>query len=167
MLSWQIGCSPVHSALFRSAGPVVAKPHLGGYRYDRRAAWPRLSRDGRTPRTPPQPSHVPCSRVALQLEILALRHELQVLERDESASAGLIGSSSAGSLALGRWAGRPGHRETGDGHRVASPRLPRVLALDESTSWRSARRAGGPAGVDSVDVRGESAVGRRASTANC
>ena len=52
------------------------------------------------------------------------------------------------------------HRETGDGHRVASPRRPVVLDVEESaTQWTSARRRG-CAPPHSDDVEGQSALGR-------
>ncbi|MGH9384438.1 MAG: integrase core domain-containing protein [Vicinamibacterales bacterium] len=76
------------------------------------------------------------SRAALHLEVLALRHQLQVLET-VAAATGAAGES--GPLAVGvfvalvdRLANRSRHRQAGDRHRVASPRLPLVLDMEKS-----------------------------------
>src|SRR6267143_6201549 len=52
------------------------------------------------------------------------------------------------------------HRSTGDGHRLAPPRLPPVLDVEEPSADRSADRPFRCARADSDDVAGQPALGR-------
>jgi hypothetical protein len=86
------------------------------------------------------------SRAVLQLEMLALRHQLEVLQRSRppppiawKTGPVPVGLAVAGldELALG-----PRHRPTGDGYRVASPRLPLVVDLEKSAAHGQTDRVG-------------------------
>src|SRR5262245_9353270 len=81
------------------------------------------------------------SRAALHLEILALRHQLQVLQTVASAPAVL---SNDRPVALGvsgtfmeRLADSPGDREAGDRHRLGSQGLSPILDVEESAARRA------------------------------
>ena len=83
-------------------------------------------------------------RAALQLEILALRHQLQVVEPITAASD--CGSPMRTGMLwvwlsrrLGRMAGRPRDRQARDGPRLAPPRLPALLDVEEPTPNGSTR----------------------------
>lgn len=76
------------------------------------------------------------SRAALQFEVLALRHQLQVLERSRPAATVLSGGPPPLGVAfacLARVASGARHREGGDGHRMAPPRLSSLLASSDRT----------------------------------
>jgi hypothetical protein len=61
---------------------------------------------------------------------------------------------------LERMATRPDHRSARDGDRMASPRLPVVLEMEEPLPHRTSTSSGRRARADSHDVRSESSVGR-------
>ena len=97
------------------------------------------------------------SRAALQLENVALRHQLGVLRRSVKqpkltpVDRCLWGWLSQPSL--GRLAFFPAHRPTGNRHCLAPQELPTVLEVESST-----RSAGPSAGVDgnpSADPKNE------------
>jgi hypothetical protein len=91
------------------------------------------------------------SRAELQLELLALRHQLHVLNRSRPARLRLVTMDMA-LTRVARLANRTSDRQTGNRHRLASSGLPPVLAVEKSpTSW-AANRAGGGARADSNDV---------------
>ena len=103
-------------------------------------------------------------RAALQLEILALRHQLQVLERTRPRRVRLTRCRPA-TLGLAvrrvaRMADGGRHREARDRARLASAGLPPALDLEESAPSGPTRGACGRPRVDSHDVGHESAVGR-------
>src|SRR5438445_11890864 len=84
--------------------------------------------------------HCARSRAILQLELLALRHQLQVLQRTRPRRVRL---GENGALALGvafarvdRLATRPRRGETGDGRRLAPPWLSDLLDLEEPPTPR-------------------------------
>ncbi len=80
------------------------------------------------------------SRVLLQLEVLALRHQLQVLQRSRPRRLRLARADRMLWVWLSRvWrvACDAGHRQARDCHRLAPLRLSCMLALEES----------GPAGL--------------------
>src|SRR2546429_3228106 len=66
------------------------------------------------------------TRAALKAEILALRHQLLVLQRSSRGqtlrSVGLTESSWSGSRSCGTLGGRPCSSSSGDRHRLASQR---------------------------------------------
>jgi hypothetical protein len=75
------------------------------------------------------------SRVALHLEVLALRHKLQVLQWSRAATAA---PGEGRPVALGvavalmeQLAKSARHRQAGDGHRVASSRLSLVVDVEK------------------------------------
>ena len=96
-------------------------------------------------------------RAALQFEILALSHQRQVLERSRPRRVGWphqIDRSGSGCRTRGRMASRSRHRQAGDRPRLASPRLPPVLDVEESLPSRSTGRSARRPRVDSDDVGG-------------
>ena len=80
------------------------------------------------------------SRASLHLEIIALRHQLAVVNRSRRPRLRFDGGrSNAVGVALARLARLAlggSHRQAGDGHRVASPRLSPVLDLEKPTPHR-------------------------------
>src|SRR5262245_22494583 len=96
------------------------------------------------------------SRAELHLELLALRHQLYVLNRSRprpvKACAGGPVALDVALTRVARLANRTGDRQTGDRHRRASSGLPPLLDVDKSTTCRSTNRADGRAGADSNDV---------------
>ena len=66
---------------------------------------------------------------------------------------------------LGRLEGRPAHRHAGDGRRLASPRLPPLLALEVAGSERPAAHRPRSPPTHPPDELGELAVGRAANSA--
>jgi hypothetical protein len=74
------------------------------------------------------------SQATLQLELLALRHQLQVLERSRRPRPRLSVLTDPLGLALtslDRVASDSDHRQAGSGPRMASPRLRLVLDVEE------------------------------------
>ena len=78
------------------------------------------------------------SRMALHFEVLALRHQLQVPQRSQPRR---LHVPESGPVALGlavrcveRLANGTRHREARDGRRLASPRISRVLDVEESST---------------------------------
>ena len=90
------------------------------------------------------------SQAALQVEIVALRHPIGVLRRSAKKRPKLTVADRVFwawlSGALGRLAIRAGYRQTRDGHRLASQRLPVVLDLEGSArkNWKARRLARSP-----------------------
>jgi hypothetical protein len=85
------------------------------------------------------------SRIALHLDVLALRHQLQALQRSQPHRPSRKGGPMPLGLAvagLGELAHGARHRSTGDGHRVASPRLPPVLGVEKSATHRQTHGVG-------------------------
>ncbi len=72
------------------------------------------------------------SRTALQVEILALRHQIGVLQRSAKKRPKLtvVDRVFWGGCPMGRLAIRSGHCQTRDCHRLAPQRLPLVLDLE-------------------------------------
>ena len=103
------------------------------------------------------------ARAALHLEVLALRHQLLVLERSQRRRVRLTASDRLLWVVLSRlWSGmadstRPG--QAADCCRLAPPRLPPVLDVEEPTAHRPADGTGGRPRIDPYDVSGESALG--------
>src|SRR5437016_12063456 len=77
------------------------------------------------------------TRAALKAEILALRHQLLVLQRSSRGqtlrSVGLTESSWSGSRSCGTLGGRPCSSSSGDRHRLASQGVS-ALRSEEHTS---------------------------------
>ena len=95
------------------------------------------------------------SRVVLQLEILALRHQLQVLNRSRPRRLQLVPADLALGVAVAivdRLANRARHRPAGHRHRLASSGLPPVLDLEESPPRRPTRSRGRRPRIDSDHV---------------
>ena len=108
------------------------------------------------------------SRSALQLEVFALRHQLQVLQRTRPRRVRL---ADDGPVALGpvhapldRMANGARHRQAGDRHRLAPTGLPAVVDLEKPAPHRATDRAGGHPHADPHDGGGEPAVGRAADS---
>src|SRR5215471_1705991 len=103
------------------------------------------------------------SRASLELELVALRHQLTVLRRQSPRRlpASFRRSAPVGvplpSVAAGPW--RLGTRQTGDGDQMASPRLSDLLAvaITLSRTPQDERRNPGP---DPSDESRQSALGR-------
>src|SRR5438067_11860724 len=102
------------------------------------------------------------SRAALHLESLALRHQLQVLQRSRPRRLHLAKADRWLwvwlSVAWNGWRGtlmivKP------DRHRVASPGPPVVLEVEESPTQRATARRQRCALPESKDVEGEPALG--------
>src|SRR5262245_54419717 len=90
------------------------------------------------------------SRAALHLEVLALRHQLQVLQRTKpqrvtARSGGPLALDVAGALVARPEIGRR-HREARDRSRLASAGVPVVLDLQQSPT--DAERQGALAWLD-------------------
>jgi hypothetical protein len=84
------------------------------------------------------------TRAALQMEVLALRHQLNVFAAlGEASEADRRGSISLGPFVavLDRLAVCPAHRETGDGDYVALQRVSGVLDLEGAPRQPGRRRA--------------------------
>ena len=102
------------------------------------------------------------SRASLQLENLALRPQLQVLERSRprrprlSAIDRLLGVAGA---RVERMATGPHARATGHRDRVAPTGLSSVLDLEEPAPYRPSVSIARHPSVDPDDVPGESALG--------
>src|SRR5207253_2939428 len=103
------------------------------------------------------------SKSRLEAENAALRHQLI---RVAAENAWSCPPHERGSLVLGPPVsmvsiGPEGHHDhpTGDPCPLASSRLPPVLALEISLSWRPTEDRRGPARVDPADERGKPAVG--------
>jgi hypothetical protein len=87
------------------------------------------------------------SRIALHLEVLVLHHQLQAgaaaitpaPPRSRKGRPMPLGLVVAG---LGELAHGARHRSTGDRHRVASPRLPLVLGVEQSATHGQIHGAG-------------------------
>jgi hypothetical protein len=98
------------------------------------------------------------SRTALQVEILALRHQIGVLRRSAKKRLKLtVVDLVFWAWLSGVWADlaiRSGYRQTGDRHRPAPRRLPFVLDLEGSA--RKIRKAHGLAGSPGSDPYHES-----------
>src|SRR5262249_56791379 len=104
------------------------------------------------------------SRAALHLEVLALRHQLQVLE---TVAAETTATRDGGSVALGlaipvvdRMAHGAHHRQARHRHRMASAGLSLVVDLEKSTTKRTTGRPNRRPRPDSDHVAGEFALGR-------
>src|SRR3982751_4764545 len=84
------------------------------------------------------------TRAALHLEILALRHQLQVLQRSRPRRLHLAKADRWLwvwlSVCLERLASNTHDRETGDRHRVASPGPAVVLEVEESPTQPATAR---------------------------
>ena len=103
------------------------------------------------------------SRAILQLEILALRHQLHVLERSHGRRLRLTRFDRLlwvwFSRAWCQWRTVLVHRQTRNGHRVASARVPPVLDVEEPPQdWSADGPSRGPH-ADSNDVGRQSALG--------
>ena len=106
------------------------------------------------------------SKIRLEAENAALRHQLAVLRRKVR---GRVHLTNGGSLVLGAAVsmvsigpqGRHDH-PTGDSSPLASGRLAPVLALEIPLSRRPTEDRRGPAHVDPADERGKSVVGSAA-----
>ena len=105
------------------------------------------------------------SRAALHLEIVALRHQLQVVSRSRRPRLRLTTVDRV----LWAWLSQRWHgwrarcasgRAASDRARLASSRLSPVLDVEEPTSNRAARRASRCPRVDSRDVHRKPTVGR-------
>jgi hypothetical protein len=87
------------------------------------------------------------SRAALHVELLALRHQLSVLERLRRRRLRLRHADRLLWVSIfpsvDPTADRARHRQTRDGHRLASPRVPRVLDVEEPSPSRPPNRAAG------------------------
>src|SRR2546429_4423789 len=83
------------------------------------------------------------TRAALKAEILALRHQLLVLQRSSRGqtlrSVGLTESSWSGSRSCGTLGGRPCSSSSGDRHRLASQGVSALLRSEEHTSELQSR----------------------------
>ena len=106
------------------------------------------------------------SRAALHFEILALRHQLNVLQAHPTAASparedGPLALGPAGAR-LGQMANHARHCEAGDRHRLAPQGLPTLVDLEESTPDRATDGARRSPHVDSDDGGGEPALGRAA-----
>src|SRR6266851_3575095 len=102
------------------------------------------------------------TRAVLQLEILALRHQLGVLRRSSRKRPRLTPTDRILGMAVtsvARLASGTRHRQAGNGHRLASPRLPTVLDLEEPSPRGSTDRPGRCEDADSHHVRSESTLG--------
>ncbi len=102
------------------------------------------------------------SRARLQLEILALRHQLNVLERSQARRLRLTRGDRLVRIWLSRvWCLANGarHRHTRHGHRLASARVPSLLDVEERPSDGAADRASRDTHPDSHDVGRESPLG--------
>src|SRR5688572_19554644 len=101
-------------------------------------------------------------RAAMQLEILALRHQLHVINRSRPAApAAHACRQNAVGLAvqtLERMADSSRHRQTRDGPRLAPSRLPALLDLEEPTPRRSTGHSSGCPPVNSHDGGNELVV---------
>src|SRR6202045_1767645 len=98
------------------------------------------------------------SRASLQVEILTLRHQLNVLRRKSPQRSGA------------RRAGRFEGRQAGDRDPLASCRFPSVLALEIKTARRPAEDPAGDPSTHSRDesrqpIMGRTTASRRASQA--
>ena len=108
------------------------------------------------------------TRAALQIEILALRHQLtgpaEIPTRPGATDfrrPAVLGGTLPFLVAMAHGAA---DRETRNGDRLASTRIPLVLAVEESAGrTRKAYDRLGSAGVDPPDEPGKSPVGRIAS----
>src|SRR5215469_64789 len=104
------------------------------------------------------------TRAALQAEILALRHQLlgpPALPPWPSAALESRGSIPMGMALpiLERLAIRPRHRPTRNGDRLAPPRIPSVLEVEEPPSARAARCVARGRQFDPQDESGQSSLG--------
>lgn len=104
------------------------------------------------------------TRATLQLEILALRHQLLVLTAGEPGSTAPIDRLREAPLGLAltameRVAICAGDRQTGDSHRVAEKRVPTVSEVEESSSAGSAFSLARGHRPDPEDEFGESSMG--------
>jgi hypothetical protein len=104
------------------------------------------------------------SRAALHLEILALRHQLEVLQRSRPRRLRLAKMDRCLWVWLSRswsdWRTALVIVEAGNRRRMASQRLPPVVDLEESTARRATDGPGRCADPDSDDVARQSVVGR-------
>jgi putative transposase len=103
------------------------------------------------------------SRAALHLEVIALRHQVQMLQRSKPRRLRL---ASCGQVALGvvvtrlaRLANGPRHREAGDRRRLAPPGISALLGLEKSSTRRTATHLVRGARTDSKDDPRESLWG--------
>lgn len=94
------------------------------------------------------------SRAALQVEILALRHQIGAVRRSRNGKGDRGGWRVLDVVvwSLGRLAVRANHRQTRDRHHLAPQRLPLVLDLEGSAqqNWKARSVARSP-GLDSND----------------
>ena len=105
------------------------------------------------------------SRAALHAEILALRHQLLVLQRANRERKLRLGVADRLlwawlSQALEWLAICPCDRQTRNSHCLASPRLPALLELEEPPSAGPASDLARSHRSDSQDEPGQSALGR-------
>jgi hypothetical protein len=102
------------------------------------------------------------SRAALHLEIIALRHQVAVLNRSRpprlrlTAVDRVVWAAVAG---LERLAGGARPRQAGHRTRLAPTRVPPVLDLEESVPYGSSSRGSRGPRVDSSNDRRECALG--------
>jgi hypothetical protein len=108
------------------------------------------------------------SGASLHLEIIALRHQLAVVNRSRAAQTAAqpcrptaVGVAVAGMARLAH--GRP-DCQAGDRHRMAPPRLSPVLDLEESRTYWAAGCASRRAHPDPRAVDRESALGCAAAS---
>jgi hypothetical protein len=104
------------------------------------------------------------SRASLQIELLALRHQLQVLQRTRPRRVALTVSDRWLWVWLSRvwraWANRARHRGTRHRRRLASTGRAAVLDLEEPPTHGSPGRVARSPRPDSHHVGGQPAMGR-------
>src|SRR6185295_17848273 len=104
------------------------------------------------------------SRAALQLEVLALRHQLQVLNRSRPRRLRLaMADRSALGVAVplvARLANGTRHRQTANRHRLATSGPPPVVDVEKSKTSRATDGLGGRTRAHSDDVGAELATCR-------
>src|SRR5579862_1645910 len=103
------------------------------------------------------------SRAELQFELLALRHQLQVLQRTQPRRLRLTKADRwlwIGLAHLDGMADGARHRQAGDRHRLAPMGLPALVDLEGPAPPGATDRASRRPHTDSHNVAGESALGR-------
>jgi hypothetical protein len=109
------------------------------------------------------------SRAEIQLEVLALRHQLQLTAATHPTATGAAREDRPVALGrarapLERMANGARHRQAGDRHRLAPTGLPAVVDLEEPAPPGATDRACRRPHAHSHDVAGEPALGRAADS---